>query len=50
MICRHIEGINRIMLLRGPARHSSYLAHTLFLDARYQSVSRDELPNAVFGS
>ncbi|QDS67857.1 hypothetical protein FKW77_007624 [Venturia effusa] len=35
---RHIEGINRIMLLRGPLSHSSYLAHSLFLDARYQSM------------
>ncbi|KAE9980094.1 hypothetical protein EG328_000459 [Venturia inaequalis] len=35
---RHIEGINRIMLLRGPLSHSSYLAHTLFLDARFQSM------------
>jgi hypothetical protein len=36
---RHIEGVTRLLTVRGPSSHSEDLAHHLFLDARHQAVS-----------
>lgn len=35
---RHIDGVNRLLTIRGTLNHSDDLAHHLFLDARHQAV------------
>jgi hypothetical protein len=41
---RHVDGVTRLLTIRGPSNHSDELAHHLFLDARHQAVRFPRFP------